>query len=312
MVSGIGVVVNPRAAGNRRPQERVRRLTELLDGDGWVRETESVAALDAVAGEFRSRNVELVAVCGGDGSFSRALAALVRAYADTPLPLLLPLRGGTMNTIATAVGAPRARPERAVATVLGRLRRGQAQPLVERDLLRINGDDYGFMVGAGTIVRFLEVYYASNVRGPLGAAGLLGRLIFSLLTGGELIRETFAWIDANVFCDDVHVPFQRFSAIYASTIDQVGLGFRPTYRAGQEPGRFHLIAGPLGAREFVRCLPAIRRGRPTESPALFDRTAERVVVEFHRASPYMIDGDVMGAVPRLCIETGPRVHMIRE
>lgn len=308
----IGVIVNPEAAGNVNPRERVRRLTALLDGGGWVRETESVDSLNGVAAEFRARAVGVVAVCGGDGSFSRALSAVVRAYGDAPLPLLLPLRGGTMNTIARAVGAPRAGPEVVVAKLLERRRAGQPERIVERDILRVNGDDYGFMVGAGTIVGFLKAYYAGHRQGPIGAASLLGRLVLSLVGGGKLARDTFTWLEADVSCDGLRVPFRHFSVIYASSIDQIGLGFRPTYRAGTEPGRFHLIAGPLAGREFLRCVPAMLRGRPTESSQIFDRSARRVVVEFQHASSYMIDGDVLGTTTRLCIETGPRVRMIRE
>src|SRR5262245_52835020 len=124
----VGVIINPHAGGNRRLRDRVRRLTAIVGGAGWVRETGSFELLDAVAAEFRDRGVSVVAVCGGDGSFSRVLTTLLRTYDQQPLPLLLPLRGGTMNTIARGVGAPRTTAERAVQNVVARLRAGRPQP----------------------------------------------------------------------------------------------------------------------------------------------------------------------------------------
>src|SRR5439155_141543 len=83
---------------------RARRLAEIVGGDGTVRVTESLPAIQDVAREFRERGTEVLAICGGDGSYHCTLTVFRAVYGDAPLPLLLPLRAGTINYISDAIG----------------------------------------------------------------------------------------------------------------------------------------------------------------------------------------------------------------
>lgn len=311
-MAGIGIVVNPTAGGNRRVAERTERLARAVGTDGEVREAERLEQLTDVARDFRARGIDVLGVCGGDGSFFRALSAFASVYDGETLPVFLPLRAGTMNTVARGVGAPRGRPERVLERLLARYRRGEAFAIASRQLVCVNRSMLGFMAGAGTIVSFLQAYYAGRVQGPLGAAQLLARLATSALNGSRLIEEVVAWVDAEVCCDGERLPFERFSVIYASTITDIGLGFRPTYLADDARGCFHFLAGPLEAMQALRCLPSIRRGRPTGSRQLYDHLGRCVTVEFREPKPYMIDGDVMEPAARFTIEVGPVVRIATE
>jgi diacylglycerol kinase family enzyme len=306
----IGVVLNRRASGNRRSKDRAQRFAELLKEEGWVRSPESFEELAEVVGEFRSRDIGVLAACGGDGTFFRTLTAMVHAYGGGPYPLFLPLRGGAMNTIARGVGCPIWKPERMLASVIGANPEGSLD-ITHRRLLRVNGESFGFMVGAGAIVNFVRVYCEGPRQGPLAAFVLLARLVASAVGGGAAVREVLRWVDAEVTCDGERVPFRSFSLIYASTIADAGLGFRPTYRAREKADHFHCLAGPVGAWDLLRSLGRIRRGRPTGLPQLFDHVARRLEVEFRTREPYMVDGDVFEPVERLTIEIGPELRIIR-
>jgi diacylglycerol kinase family enzyme len=92
-VPGIGVVVNPHAGANRiAGPERVEVFSDVVGNDGLVRVTESVEAIEEVAREFRDHGTEILAVCGGDGSYHCTLSGFRAVYGDRPLPMLLPLR----------------------------------------------------------------------------------------------------------------------------------------------------------------------------------------------------------------------------
>jgi diacylglycerol kinase family enzyme len=307
---GIGVVVNPQAGGNRGISDRALRLGHLVGPNGWVRETTTVDALPEVAVECRQTGVDVLAVCGGDGTFGQTLSALVRAYGGRPLPSFLPLRAGTMNTVARSIGCRAWQPERMLAEVVADYRSGRPLADFEHQLLSVNGESFGFMVGAGVVVGFLRAYYDNELRGPVGAAQVLGRLVVSALTGGDAARRAFEWVGARMERDGVRVPFERFSVVYVSSIEEIGLGFKPTYRARERRDRFHVFAGPIDAVELVRCLPRIRRGVATGSRQVYDATAGRLVVEFDSPSPYMMDGDIMPAAERLVIEPGPVLRVI--
>ena len=140
---GIGVVVNPHARGeprtarasaraahgrHRRPRRRRARHAESLD------------AIEEVAREFRDRGID-------DPRHLRRRRQLplhadrpsTASTATQPLPLLLPLRAGTINYIADAIGGRRGTPEQVLARVVRDYRRGRTHETTERDVLRVNG-----------------------------------------------------------------------------------------------------------------------------------------------------------------------------
>jgi len=310
-MSGIGVVVNPHAGRNRRSSDRADRLGDVLGAHGWVRETPSLEHLADVAAECRARAVDVLGVCGGDGTLARTLSALVRVYGSDALPDIVPLRAGTVNTIARAMGCPAWQPERMLAEIVATYVGGRPLDATEHQLVRVNGNDYGFMVGAGVPVAFLRRYYDQPRQGKRAAARTLARLILSVVLRGPVARAMFAPMPAVLRCDGALVPFTAYTVVYASTIEDIGLGFRPTYRAREQPGHVHVFAGTIGPGEFVRCLPAIKRGRPTHSPKVYDALARSVRVEFRQPTFYMVDGDIMEPTAQITIEPGPVVRVIR-
>lgn len=309
-MSGIGVVLNPHARANRRSRDRAQVFAATLGEDGLVRQTGSLEEVEEAAREFHRRGIDLLAVCGGDGSFFRALSALVRAYGADPLPLFLPLRAGSMNTIARSVGCRRGSPERVLAHVAADYRAGRPFEQTERHLIEVNGEHFGFMVGAGVVVNFLQVYYAAGQSGPWAAAKLFTRLCVSGLSRTAFSRGLLQPVEADIDCDDERVPHRRFNFIYASSITDIGLGLKATYLATRKRGYFHLLAGPLDPRHVLPRLSRLRQGLPLEIDELYDNIARHVRVEFSRPSHYMIDGDVLEAVPRLELVTGPRLTII--
>jgi diacylglycerol kinase (ATP) len=311
-MSSIGVVVNPQAGRNRHVGDRAARLGHLVGPQGWVRETASLEQLADAAAECRERDVDVIGVCGGDGTLARTITALVREYGpDSSLPPILPLRAGTMNTVARAMGCSSWRPERMLAEIVGEQRRGEPLPLTEHQLICVNGRHYGFMVGTGVPVEFLRVYYDQPQRGARGAVKTLIELTSSALVGGRTIRRVFRPAPAELLADGRPGPFDAYTVVYASTIEDIGLGFRPTYRARERAGRFHVFAASIGALAFITKLPAIRLARPTHSRHVHDVLASDLRVEFRDPTFYMIDGDIMEPTTQLDVRLGPVVRVIR-
>jgi diacylglycerol kinase family enzyme len=248
-MAGIGVVVNPHAGGNGRQPDRARRFEEIVGGEGLVRVTDDLASMEAVAREFAAARVDIVAVCGGDGSHFRTLSALRRVYGDAPLPLFLPLRAGTMNYIARSIGCMRGGPEHVLAHVAHDYRHGRTHDVTERHLLVVNDEHAGFVVGCGVIVNYLQLYYSEAKAGPTTAVRLLARLVASALGGTSLVRGVFRRVEADIDCDDDRVPFRTFTVILAGTVTHIALGFKPMYLAARKRHHFHLLAAPAGAQD---------------------------------------------------------------
>jgi diacylglycerol kinase family enzyme len=311
-VPGIGVVVNPHAKGNRHGgAERVQRLADVVGTDGVVRVTESLPAIEEVAREFRDRNVEVLAICGGDGSYHCTLTGFRRVYDDASLPKILPLRAGTINYVANATGGRRGAPEATLGRIVRDWRRGGTFETTERDLLRVNGTEYGFLLSFGTAVNYLRAYYAMEKQGPLQAARLLGRLIASAIAGTHISRAVFQAVGADVESDGVPVPFRQFTFFFAATVDQIALGFKPTYLATRKPGYMHVVGGPVAAIRLIRRAVRIYRGFPTGEAALYDSLAARLVVRFFKPEHWMLDGDILPPAERLEVDVPCRVTLIR-
>ena len=309
---GIGVIVNPHARHNRRAQARARRFAALLGADGLAEAPGSLAELARAVRTCRDRGVEIFAVCGGDGSYFRALSALVRAYGSRPLPRFLPLRAGAMNNVARSVGWSQRDPADVLTAVVRQYRAGRPFAVTPRELIVVNRTQVGFMVGAGAVVNFLHAYYARTGRGPGAAGRLLVESLVSGLVGGPLAGEMLRPVAATVACDGRRLPARAVNLIYTSAVADIGLGFRATYRAGQIPGRLQLLAGRITAAQLLWRLPRLYRGEPLALRSLHDVDARHIRVEFRHPTAYMIDGDILEAVRVLDLRVGRRVDIIQE
>lgn len=309
---GLGVVINPYAGGNRDDRRRADSMRRIVGNRGVVCETGSLDEIEEAALEFRRRGIEILAICGGDGSFFRTLSAMVPVYDGAALPPFLPLRAGSMNTIARAVGCRSGTPEAVLAATVEKCERNERFDVCEHHLIRVNSVNYGFLVGSGLIVKFLQAYYERPQRGPGAAAGLLGRVAVGGLMRVPWVMRLFDVPEASIVCDGLDLGSAAHRIIFAATVAEMGLGFRLAYRAGAGVKGFHLLAGSLSPAEALGLLPRARLGKPLGLPGWHDTLAQEVVVEFSEPTRYMIDGDILEEVSRLEMSTGPRLAIIRK
>ncbi len=309
-MSGIGVIVNPNASGNRGKESRVARLCAILGDDGEVIATQDFEELEICLERFKKRQVDILAVCGGDGSYYHAFTRAVRIWGTQALPSFLCLRGGTINNLSRTVRAL-GRPEKLLAKVVRTLREGGELKTERRGLIRVNRVDYGHIVGAGLITPFLELYYAGHRPGAPSAFGWLIVLFFSNLFGTELIGRVARTVPASVECDGEKLAFDAYTLIIASSIDHIGLGVRPFYLSGREQSRFHVVAGDPTPWQLLRKLWRFLFGFPPNLDSLHDDLAGRVVIEFDEPQPYTINGELCGPASRLVLDAGPQVSFIR-
>ena len=304
-MAGIGVVVNPHASGNRRRPGRVDRFRTIVGDDGEVTATRDLADLEATLTRLHERNVDIIAVCGGDGSFYHVVSRVVRIWGPERIPLLLPLRGGTINNLSRTIRARRKRAESMLAHVVKDYRQGHTHEITQRDLIAINGSDFGYIVGAGLIVNFLRLYYSGRKPGPIRAFFLLAMLGLSNIFGTSLITGVVKPFEADVECDGERIPFRAFTMILASTVAHIGLGVKPFYLSARKRGYFHVLAGPATPTELLGRLWRFFRGFPASLATLHDTMAREMRIEFAEPTPYTINGELLAPVKTLASHTGP-------
>jgi diacylglycerol kinase (ATP) len=311
-MAGIGIVNNPRSRRNRHRPELAERLRARVDGQGMVLDASTPEELDDVVRRFRAADIDLLGVNGGDGTGHRVLTAMALAYPDRPLPRLLLLRGGAMNTVAHGHGI-RGTPEGILKSVLEARRRGIALPTVERDLLRVEPDQgpvrYGFIFGTGVVVTFLEAWERSKDPSPLRAAGLVLRALGSAVRGGPFAVSLMRRERLRVATDGEEWPDDAYLTLIAGTTPDIGLGFKAFGRCDEQPGFFHAVGvtctiGPLAAN-----LHRIRRGRPWRRRHAQDEVARELVLACERPR-YTVDGDLYAARERVRVTTGPGIEIV--
>lgn len=311
-MAGIGIVTNPNSRRNRRHPERVERLGYILGQHDHHETTRGPDDVRGVAERFKEAGVEILALNGGDGTNHVTLTTFIEVYGDTPLPMIAFLRGGTMNTISNAVGI-RGTPGQILLNIAEKYHLGQEFEVTERNILRVDGDDkthYGFIFANGFLYNFLEVYYADPNPSPLVAAKVLTRLVGASLVGAQAARDLFRPFRAQVEVDGERWPQEQFTAVVASSIEQIGLGFRPFIRCRQRPDHFNLLGILAAGATFALELPRIRLGMPIPESKMRNEVAREVRFQSDQPIEYTIDGDLHVAEGPVRLSAGPRLRLI--
>ena len=303
----LAVVLNPNALGVRRSPGLASSLRRVCDGAGEIVVTRTPSELAAAARRFAGDGVEVVAACGGDGTNLSTVTELVRAYGPQRLPTFAILRGGTVNTIAQNL-AIRGKPDEILARLVGAARNGGV-PTVGQDLLEVNGL-YGFLFASLMGARFLEAYYGGIHPGVVSAALLTGRTMVSSLIQGRMARWLFAPAEVALTVDGEALPPTPYRLLVASTVPDVGMGFRVPWQAGRQAGRFHLVASGLSTTSMALQLPRVFAGKPLTGAPHLDRLAARVHIRFAAPQTYTLDGDLFRATD-VELVTGPRLAIAR-
>jgi diacylglycerol kinase family enzyme len=311
-MGGIGIVNNPRSRRNRRRPGLADRLRAPIDGHGLVLDAATPDELAEVVQRFKAAEIDLLGVNGGDGTGQRVLTAMAEAYGDRPLPRLLLLRGGAMNTVAHGHGV-RGTPESILKAALEARRRGIPPRTVERDLLRVEPDRgpvrYGFIFGTGAVVTFLEAWEASRDPSPLRAVGLVLRAIGSAVRGGPFAVSLTRRERLRIETDGEQWPDQSYLTLIAGTTPDIGLGFRAFGRCDEQPGFFHAVGVTCSLGPLTLSLPRVRRGRPWRRRHALDEVARELVLSCPRPR-YTVDGDLYEAREQVRVTTGPGIEIV--
>jgi diacylglycerol kinase family enzyme len=311
-MAGIGIITNPHSRRNRRFPEQMRRMGYVLGENDAYELTNRVEDVYAVAEKFKKSGIDILALNGGDGTNHVTLSTFIDVYEDAPLPKVAFLRGGTMNTVSQAIGIS-GTPSRLLANLVEKYYTGQPFETTVRHMLRVTGDDvsrYGFIFGNGLVSNFLELYYGTGNPSPAVAGLLLAKGVAASPFGSKMTEQLFRRFRASLEFDDESWEEAEYIAVLASTIEQIGMGFRPFIRAGERRGHFHLlgiVSEPLG---LISQLPRIRLGLPVDESKMRSKVCRKVVLRSDEEILYTIDGDMHRANGEVIMEIGPRVEII--
>jgi diacylglycerol kinase family enzyme len=299
------VITNPHAKQNARDPERFDRLTRLVGDQGVVYETREREQLPQIAADLVHQDIDLLGICGGDGTNHIVLTALLQAYlpAGRPLPPVVLLRGGSMNTIGWNVGI-RCAAEKKLGDLLEKRALGQPWTLINARTIHVN-DHYGFIFGNGYVVNFLREYYASSLSsGPLRAADITYRATVSVFTRGDMAARLGKRYEAEVTVDGRRLDYPSFGMILVGSMEYLGIGFKALYKARQDLEHFHVFATALPPIKIAAQVHRFYAGKPLQGSPHFDEQARELRLRCAEPLDYQLDGELYVAADQ-SISLGP-------
>ncbi|MBX7147787.1 hypothetical protein K1X76_01770 [bacterium] len=307
-MSGIGVILNPHSKRYKKDPDKAKNMSFIVGDRASCHATETIDDLKRTAREFKERDVDVLAISGGDGTIHCTLTTFIHEYGDKPLPRVALLRGGTLNTIAATMGV-KGTPESILSSVLVKYHENVPFKTRELQLMKIN-DKFGCIFGMGVIYNFMADYYSKGSLSPVGAAKTLVRAIGSALINGAFARKMFDRFDAEVTVNGKKWPFANYSALYSGSINQLGLDFRVFYLVDEVPDIFHAIGFSLPPRSVLNYVPKMKMGKPAGCPNLIEEPAKEMLIKLAKPLPYTIDGDMLAPEDTFHLTVGPKVTIL--
>jgi diacylglycerol kinase (ATP) len=296
----VGVLNNPLSGANRKGLRAVR---EVLAAYPQISEIDVQTPADVATAltSFARREINLVAINGGDGTIQAALTVLYHRSPFERLPLLAILRAGTTSMTARDVGL-----KGSGANGLRRLlkwacdREGEAV-LVQRPVLRVQAAPaadplYGMFLGTASIYQGIQFcnnrLNRSGFRGEWAPGLTIALFLLAVAARGD---SYVAPVPITVALDDNPPEEMNCFLLMVSALERLFLGLRPYWGKENEP--LHFTAVDSRPQHLVRALPALIRGRTnrygTAKNGYISHNVERVRLSLN--SGFTLDGELLEA-----------------
>jgi hypothetical protein len=291
----LGIITNPHARAHQWHRS-------WADARALERVTTSVSEIPGALAAVRG--CEYLLVNGGDGTLGAVVTALVAG--ERPLPIIVPVYGGTNNAVAKDVGAWH-------RDVAARILAGERGPIVERQTLRVSVGDrerYGFIFATGLVVRFTEAYYRGPGVGSAKAAWVVAAKFAQATVPIERHRAFWRFEPNRVSIDGVPMMLPRGAQLsFVSALNQQILFFKPFPQRVEDIAGFNVLVNALPPRAIAAHLYGLSRGKYVGAGHVA-QPAERF--EISGTPRFFLDGELYDcrAQERITVTPGPRVRFL--
>lgn len=314
--TAIGLISNPNSGHNRDQFARVEALIARQPAIQHV-VTRCPADIAPALEALSRRQVEVLAINGGDGTSAAILGRMLeqRLFAKPPLIALLP--GGTANMNAGDVGI-RGRLIPAVRRFCSWCEDPQntQDRVVERPLLRVHAggvSHYGMFLGAGAVMQGTEYthrkIHARGLRDEFSLALGTARTIWGVLRDDPRFNQA---VSISLRLDDAVESATHDTLILAvSTLHRLFFGMRPFWGTG--PGRLRMTLLEQHCTRFLRTFISIVRGRPNQNAVPHSGYTSHNLDAIHLSMDggLNLDGEIIQARGAVSIDTTESLRFLR-
>lgn len=317
----LGLLVNPQSGTNRRNLQALLRILDRYKPAFYRQVVRPQDVTEALV-DMAAQQVEVLAVCGGDGTIHATLTALFHARPFAVRPPVVLIAGGTSNMTAADVGIRGSKPTRALKRLLAWSEgKGPEGQLVRRPILRVNCGPgsvprFGMFFSAAGIVQVTRVRRATRrlaksglMCGSLGTAVTVGRYLLGLALGRRVVEPTTIAIRLDGQSCGTH----NYLALFITTLARLNPGIRPYWGEGSGPLKYTAVA--YQPQDLLRAAPSLVSGRPsrylTPEAGYTSRNIHEAVLQLETACA--LDGQILMSEPPhvLTVTYGGEVDFVR-
>lgn len=306
---GIGLISNPFSKKNRKKPERLEEIKKLIPDKSFAKFPTSYEEMDLALELFKRKNIDILAINGGDGTIHVAITHLIKIYGDHPLPKIAVLKGGTMNMVATDIKV-KGDTLQILKNLAEKYKKKEPYKIVTRRLLKV-GENYGFIFGNGVVCSFMDIYHKGGDPSPWVAAKSLGVAVRSIILRDRLYNKLFKAFNAEVIADKFSFGHKPYIAVLISSLNEIGLGFKLLHRNQTAGDALHMTALLDGSK--VRIISQLGRvwfGRSIPPTMGDDTIATNFYIKSDKPFKYTIDGDFYNSAGHLLVQTVNSVDLI--
>ncbi len=322
LAAGIAVLTNMQSGKNRHGRFTKHGLEKIVGSDGIVIATQCVEEIDDAISTFLGRGERVIGLNGGDGTIQRVVSRIFNTHGEEKdnLPILFPMRGGTMNVIADNFKI-KGTPDQLCRRAMELDRTGKELSYhalntirIERTTAEGSAVEYGFLYGTGALYRFHRLYYEETEGGPVAAVQLLLRCL-----GAGIVRRTRykdvlgGQTPMRVRIDGKEMVSDKFTIVLAMQFKDLLLSFSP-FREGE--GDFYVLATSVPLTKMAPKLHKLfwtKEGAPLPLPEEHFYNSKAKVLEIETSEGHTFDGEVYALEEphKLRISRGPQIKILK-
>jgi len=309
-----GIILNPKARINsKRSGEIIRDFKDLFGDSALVSPISEVNEIESVIREFSDHSIEYLLISGGDGTICTVLSSYINVCGDRDLPVIVPLRGGTINMIGTDAGLRSSQ-----ITTCKKLKNfidaNMSPPLTERGLLKIRegktGDPvYGFTWIDGLLFRFMDDYYKKGAGAEVASMLALRYILVSIADTSNQILDQ---VESAVYIDGKEMPHSDHAFIVASSLKKFVFGFNIFDEEAQPGESFNSVymRAPYLIKSRHKIPLGLYKSLKSDTAGDFVNKAVKSL-RIEKNKGYIIDGEIFrpDEPVDIIIESGPKLNI---
>lgn len=293
----IGVIINLKSTRTRKARWWIKKMENKYRSPKVIwRNTHSLDEARRSLVEMRDEGVDLLVLCGGDGTVQKALTVIHNQLSPWK-PRILHIPGGGTNVLAKNLGLDSG-PVMALRTFFKKyVVENKRLITIPSAILKVEDEElsepvYGITFTNGLLFELIRKYI-SMTPGMRSVTRLvystIAEFMVSVLRGEDPKAEYFKRIPIDIVIDGKQYPYFEIVASIATVLPNPLMWFNPFYSADGIPvSGFYFLANSMSNREIFRHLFPMLTGRFPGTKAYNGFAREVIMNTIHG---YAVDGE---------------------